>query len=176
MIYLTKAQDFSGENSENSKGGKGEGSGEKLKAEKLKLEISQAWDQLLQREDVGFLNIQKKDSLWEESQKWGETFRQKFSHLVIVGIGGSSLGARVIGEVFKFHSEHKTEAEHKTENKKTLHFLDNTDPQSLENFFLKDFEWNKIGWVIVSKSGSTLETLSLTSFVSQHLACKKTFV
>lgn len=79
----------------------------------------------------------------------------KFSNyetLAVIGIGGSSIGAEALWEVLG--------------PSKRLVFFDNTDfidaRRNLESLNLE-----KTAWYIVSKSGSTLETLATTEWVSE---------
>ncbi|MEK9133094.1 MAG: SIS domain-containing protein [Patescibacteria group bacterium] len=70
---------------------------------------------------------------------------KKFKNIVVVGMGGSSLGAKAISAVLK--------------NSKMI-FLDNVDPDFVHQV-LKEITSNKTLFVLISKSGETLETLSL---------------
>ncbi len=70
--------------------------------------------------------------------------------IVVVGIGGSSLGTKAIYNALK----------HKYDDIKRMLFLENPDPISLSSTFL-DIQKEKSLFVIVSKSGSTIETMSI---------------
>jgi glucose-6-phosphate isomerase len=76
-------------------------------------------------------------------------------HIVIVGIGGSSLGTRAIYE-FLLTSKSYT---------KQLHFLETTDPLDI-NHNLKQIDLTNSHFVIISKSGTTIETISLFKYLS----------
>jgi glucose-6-phosphate isomerase len=74
-------------------------------------------------------------------------------NIVVVGIGGSSLGAKAIHSALKF----------KKSTKKML-FLESSDPLKI------DMELGKISkeksvFIIISKSGSTIETISLFKYI-----------
>lgn len=90
---------------------------------------------------------------------------QKFSNyetLAVIGIGGSSIGAEALWETIIGPQVLK----------KRLVFFDNTDfldaRRNLESLNLE-----KTAWYIVSKSGSTLETLATTEWVSEIYRQKK---
>lgn len=71
---------------------------------------------------------------------------------MIVGVGGSSLGTVVISEVF---------------SAKNIHFVDNVDSLSFEALFEELKDLSKTGWLFISKSGNTIETLCALEFVEQ---------
>ena len=76
----------------------------------------------------------------------------KKKYQLVVGMGGSSAGAKAInmrieGNVF---------------------FLDNYDPTYLQNLF-KDYNIKDFTIYIISKSGSTFETLAMCNLIFQHL-------
>ena len=76
----------------------------------------------------------------------------KKKYQLVVGMGGSSAGAKAInmrieGNVF---------------------FLDNYDPTYLQNLF-KDYNIKDFTIYVISKSGSTFETLAMCNLIFQHL-------
>ncbi len=75
---------------------------------------------------------------------------QTAKYIVVIGIGGSSLGTKAIDSMLK----------HKYKNIKELIFLENPDPISLSNSFNKLQKENSV-FVVVSKSGNTVETTSI---------------
>ncbi|RME17323.1 MAG: glucose-6-phosphate isomerase [Bdellovibrio sp.] len=103
-----------------------------------------SWDKLFDKKESGFLESPKRENLWHQSKKRAQEI-ESFENLCIVGIGGSSLGAQVLQEIF--------------ENEKTVTFFDNVDPLSF-NKKLQKIQGQKNHWVIISKSGGTLETLA----------------
>ena len=72
-----------------------------------------------------------------------------YDSIVVIGIGGSSLGTKAIYRVL--------------ESKNKIIFLENTDPLELKRQF------NKIGknpiFLVISKSGTTIETISIFKLV-----------
>ena len=78
-----------------------------------------------------------------------ETLRE-CETIVVVGIGGSSLGTKAVDEMLR----------HKFPEAKRLLFLENPDPVDLnEKFSL--IEKEKSLFIVVSKSGTTIETMSI---------------
>jgi glucose-6-phosphate isomerase len=117
----------------------------------------QLLNQFLQRKEIGFPDLPNRESLWSSTESLAKKLRLQFTDLVIVGIGGSALGPRVIADLFSQSS--------KTHR---LHFCDNVDPQDFSNLFFALGDLKKTCWAIISKSGSTIETLTATDFIIQR--------
>ncbi|MGP1561334.1 MAG: glucose-6-phosphate isomerase [Helicobacteraceae bacterium] len=79
---------------------------------------------------------------------------KKLESVVVIGIGGSSLGAKAIDRLLK----------HKKTSKTKLLFLENSDPVELEET-LKEIDLERTNFIVTSKSGSTIETLSIFKYV-----------
>lgn len=109
------------------------------------------------------------DSLAPIVKRYGETFSQ----VVVLGTGGSSLGAKTLyglaGDAFGVAPPYDPKAPR-------LHFMDNIDPHSFSHL-LQALDLARTGFLVVSKSGSTPETLTqfLTCFeaVSRDVGEKK---
>lgn len=73
-------------------------------------------------------------------------------HIIIIGIGGSSLGT------FAIHSflQHKS-------NDKELHFFESTDPLDIKKRLL-NIDLEDALFIVISKSGTTIETLSIFKY------------
>lgn len=120
------------------------------------LEVSQKGLQsLLNRNDLGFFQLPQRQDLWKSTQILAANLRQRYQHMVIIGIGGSSIGPRAILETLGCTTHHQ------------LHFLDNVDPVEFHRLFQSLPKLEKVVWVLVSKSGSTIETLAGADFVAQ---------
>ena len=104
------------------------------------------------REEIGFPKLVDRMPLWEQAYSVGTAFQKKFSQLVIVGLGGSSLGNRVIAEVFRA---------------KNIHFIDNVDAIEFETLIEDLGDLKSVGWVFISKSGTTIESLCALEFLDQ---------
>jgi len=110
-------------------------------------------------EDYAFRRLVEEKELGEvgyyflpdTSKKLIDSLKNKkidFSKIAIIGIGGSSLGTKAIYRLLK------------TEEKKEIVFLENTDPIELKNHFEK-IDKNDTLFIVVSKSGTTIETISI---------------
>ena len=113
--------------------------------QKILNDCEKALQVLLSRTDIGFHHIPERIHLWQQALNVGRNLGQCFSRLVVVGIGGSALGTKVICEVFR--------------NRNVL-FIDNVDGDEFDNFMEDIGDIQEVGWVFVSKSGSTIETLA----------------
>lgn len=120
--------------------------------ENLLKECLESLETFLGREEIGFPKLVDRIYLWEQSYAAGSEFQKKFKHLVIVGLGGSSLGTRVIAEVFRA---------------KNIHFVDNVDAIEFETLIEDLGDLKSVGWVFISKSGTTIESLCALEFLDQ---------
>ncbi|MNK07430.1 Glucose-6-phosphate isomerase [compost metagenome] len=109
-------------------------------------------EMFLQRKEIGFPDLVNRMDLWQSAYEVGQAKAKKFKKLVIVGLGGSSLGTRVIQEVF---------------NSKSLYFIDNVDAIEFESLVEELGELKDICWAFVSKSGNTIESLCALEFIDQ---------
>lgn len=106
----------------------------------------------LQRKEIGFPQIVERIQLWQQAHQQGAAFAAKFKKLVIVGLGGSSLGTRVIAEVFR---------------SKSLFFVDNVDALEFETLIEELGSLKDVAWAFISKSGTTIESLCALEFLEQ---------
>ncbi|MEI8124995.1 MAG: glucose-6-phosphate isomerase [Parachlamydiaceae bacterium] len=83
----------------------------------------------------------------------------KFTDLVSIGIGGSDLGPRA----------HYIALEHLLKKGRRVHFISNVDPDDAA-MVLKGLDLKKTVVVVVSKTGSTLETRANEEFVRAYFA------
>ncbi len=81
--------------------------------------------------------------------------------IVVIGIGGSSLGPKAVAAMLFAH---------KKEGSPALHFIENVDPWSVEAT-LKPLCLETSFFLIVSKSGTTIETISLAKVVMAQMGC-----
>ncbi len=99
------------------------------------------------------LNIIFDNKLIQETEKKVDEFKLNKKKIILFGTGGSNLGARAL---------------HNINNKKKIDidFYDNIDPITFENSF-NDINFETTGFVIISKSGNTPETLAQFSSLYQ---------
>lgn len=74
--------------------------------------------------------------------------------IVVIGIGGSSLGTKAVYDLLK----------DQVKTKKRLYFLENVDPIDITRT-LKKINKNKALFIVISKSGSTIETTSIFKYI-----------
>ena len=93
-------------------------------------------------------------------KEFASTVKQKY--VAVIGIGGSSLGTRAIYEFLK----------HSNDYSKSLHFFETTDPILL-NSTIKDIDLNDTFFIVISKSGTTIETISNFRYLSSLVTIDK---
>jgi len=96
----------------------------------------------------------------EKLQKFLEKINKqnKFTNLVQIGIGGSYLGPKALYEALKIHTVQKRKA----------YFISNVDPDDSAQI-LNELDLSKTLFLAVSKSGTTLETLTNEEIVRSRL-------
>jgi len=92
------------------------------------------------------LNIVKDVSLLDYTIQQTEKFKRNNRNFVVFGTGGSNLGARALINTL-------------TKQPKNILFFDNIDPLFFQNEII-NLDLNTTGFIIISKSGTTPETLS----------------
>lgn len=125
--------------------------------ESLKESARKAYASLLSRQDLGFIKSLERKSLFEDSSSRAEYIKKHYTATAFVGIGGSSLGARAIKQLFAKKKSHK------------LIFFENVDPMTFESQMADIEDLLKVHWVIISKSGGTMETLALADLILKRL-------
>ncbi len=97
----------------------------------------------------------------EKLEKFLNGIEGKFQNIVQIGIGGSFLGPKAIYEALK---------KHRIKNRKA-YFISNVDPDDAA-YVLDNLDLSKTLFVTVSKSGTTLETLTNEEMVRSYLKKK----
>jgi glucose-6-phosphate isomerase len=125
------------------------------RAETLK-KCLDSYKKFRQRPEIGFSKLPERRELWLQAERFGDVKSARFKNLVIVGLGGSSLGTRVIQEVAQA---------------KNVFFIDNVDALEFEALLkgiLKDLgDYKSNCWAFVSKSGTTIESLCTLELLEQ---------
>jgi len=105
-----------------------------------------------EREDIGYYKLpyQNIDAILEFS----ESFDASIENIVVLGIGGSSLGSKAI---YEFLKPIKTP-------KRKLFFFESTDPLNIADT-LKQLDIAKTHFLVISKSGGTVETISVFKYI-----------
>ncbi|MBL7544850.1 MAG: glucose-6-phosphate isomerase [Bdellovibrionaceae bacterium] len=119
------------------------------------LSPAQCFEKLTNRKEIGFYKLHEMDQLWSQTQQIGTAFAAKFKNFIWVGIGGSSLGPKAMAEALRWSH---------------IQVLENPDIQTLLATKKKYGSFKDVGFVFVSKSGTTIETLATLDFFNQELA------
>ncbi|MBX7490797.1 glucose-6-phosphate isomerase [Helicobacter turcicus] len=82
-------------------------------------------------------------------------FLDSITNIIVVGIGGSSLGAKAIDALLSHQNNRK---------KIKLHFLEHTDPIIIQKD-LRRVKYEDTLFIVISKSGLTIETTSLFKYI-----------
>jgi glucose-6-phosphate isomerase len=112
-----------------------------------------------ERKEVGYYDLPYQDTI--EIKEYARSITKKY--IVVLGIGGSSLGAKAIYE-FLLSSKNVT---------KDLLFLETIDPLKI-NFSLQSVDLNDAQFVIISKSGNTIETISIFKYLNSLVEIDRT--
>ena len=105
---------------------------------------------LKEKEHIGYYNLANQDV--EAYKEYAKSVKQK--NIVVIGIGGSTLGTYAIYKFLK----------HSRELTKKLFFLETTDPIDIQSK-LEDIDLRDTLFIVISKSGSTVETISIFKYI-----------
>ncbi len=98
--------------------------------------------------DYALLRLPHRDDDLAVLEAIADDYRARFDHVVVLGAGGSSLGGQTLCALAGNVSPR-------------LHFADNIDPDSIAALF-NDCDPAFTGFIAISKSGATAETLAQT--------------
>ncbi len=108
--------------------------------------------------ELGFTALPGDTAARDAVQELADSFGQWFEDLVVVGIGGSSLGGRAVADALLGPHWNVLDDEAR-EHYPRLHFLENADPDSV-SALLARVDPRRTLFNVVSKSGSTAETMA----------------
>ena len=104
-----------------------------------------------EKESIGYYNLINQDT--SEIKKYAKSIKQE--NIVVIGIGGSTLGTYAIYKFLK-HSKELT---------KKLFFLETTDPIDIQSK-LDGVDLEDTLFIVISKSGTTVETISIFKYIN----------
>jgi glucose-6-phosphate isomerase len=107
---------------------------------------------------LGFRELEAHAAERARLTKWAASVRDDIDDVVVLGIGGSALGAVCLRTALAPRAR--------------LHVLDNVDPRSVQSL-LESVNLKRTKFLVVSKSGSTAETMAQYLLVSDRLKSAK---
>lgn len=129
---------------------------EELYSEASKLEV---FLELIHKREQGFYKVIDDNEVVEKINKFAESAKGKFDHVVVCGIGGSALGAKCLQQSLTHSFKNQSPS---------LHVLDNIDPVLIKE--LEDvIDYPKTLFIVITKSGETIETASQHDYFSRKL-------
>lgn len=96
----------------------------------------------------GYIDVPGDAEALENLLRIAQARMGRFAHLVVLGIGGSALGLRMLSHALRYLDASMPE----------LHVVDNTDPALISRVQAR-IDLKRTLFVVVSKSGGTLETV-----------------
>jgi len=111
-----------------------------------------------EKESIGYYNLAHQDTMY--FKEYAASVKQK--NIVVIGIGGSTLGTYAI---YKFLKHSKTLC-------KQLYFLETTDPIDIKSK-IKTIDLEDTLFIVISKSGTTIETVSIFKYINSLVKCDK---
>jgi len=108
--------------------------------------------------EMGFFLLPYADETRRQVQEVADSFGQWFETVVVVGIGGSSLGGRAVAEAL-LGAFWNLRTPEEREHYPRLYFLENADPDSTSEL-MAHLDLSRTLFNVVSKSGSTAETMA----------------
>jgi len=121
-------------------------------------EAHQVVESRIESGEMGFVGLPSNPELREEVQRLADSFGQWFEALVVVGIGGSSLGGRALTEAL-LGPHWNQDSDEAREHYPRIYFMENPDPDSVAELLAR-VDPRRTLFNVVSKSGSTAETLA----------------
>jgi len=119
----------------------------------------------IEKRHQGFYKVLDDKNTIKEINAFAKKVKGKYQDIVVLGIGGSALGTICLQKVLRHPNPAKKQIPH-------LHVLDNIDPVVIkaveENINLK-----KTLFIVISKSGNTIETGEQYIYFNQKILDKK---
>jgi len=105
-----------------------------------------------EKESIGYYALPEQDI--SHITAYCETIPSSIESIAVIGIGGSSLGAKAVYEFLK-----------PVENlRRKLYFFESTDPINIKSL-LSQIDLEKTHFLVISKSGTTVETFAIYKYI-----------
>jgi glucose-6-phosphate isomerase len=108
--------------------------------------------------DYGFLALGQQEPLLQRLAAWHTGLQGRFDHLLVLGIGGSALGAKALLNALKTAAWNELVAGER-QGAPTLTVLENVDPVTVQHTLAR-LDPRRTLVNVISKSGGTAETLA----------------
>ena len=105
-----------------------------------------------EHESIGYYDLPNQDI--SEILEFAKKFDDSIETIGVIGIGGSSLGAKAVYEFLRPVKKLK----------RKLYFFESTDPINIESL-LEHMDINKSHFLVISKSGTTVETMAIFKYI-----------
>ena len=109
--------------------------------------------------EIGFLEIPYDSDGSVQARDLADRLKGRFENLVIIGIGGSALGARTLRDALLGPLWNERSDEERV-SRPRMYILDNVDPDAVSDA-IAHLDLRRTLFNVVSKSGSTAETMAL---------------
>jgi glucose-6-phosphate isomerase len=119
---------------------------------------------------LGFMELPYQDQVLEEIKRLAKPITEWCWQLLVLGIGGSALGARALHQALS-HPQHNLLPMARRQHRPALWVADNIDPDYLYGL-LDGLDLRRTAVNVVSKSGSTAETVAQFLWVYQILKAR----
>ncbi|OCL89394.1 glucose-6-phosphate isomerase [Arcobacter porcinus] len=117
-----------------------------------------------ERDSIGYYSLAFCETQELKSKLDSLNFKQ--NKIAIIGIGGSTLGTYAIYNFLKYHKQNNQTL------KKEILFFESTDPVNL-NGTISQLDLEDTLFIIISKSGTTIETISIFKYLSSLINMNK---
>ena len=132
-------------------------------SEKIKKSISEL-SKKYKQDKLGFVDLSEGKSL-KEIQKFVEKNRYVFENVVVIWIWWSALWTKAVLSAIKWKYYNELSLKKRLDFPK-LYVLDNVDPEEIKDLS-EIISIKKTLFIVISKSGSTIETMSAYKFFKQ---------
>ncbi len=105
-----------------------------------------------EREFIGYYDLPEQDIT--PIEEFAHSFDDAIDSIAVIGIGGSSLGAKAVYEFLRPVKRLK----------RKLYFFESTDPINIESQ-LESIDIKKSHFLVISKSGTTVETMAIFKYI-----------
>lgn len=106
---------------------------------------------------IGWWHLPFDQQVVEPIRGLARNFSNRFENLVVLGIGGSSQGLKALASALQLF-----------EQKPRLFILESPDPRSIR-LLMNRIDLSKTCFNVISKSGNTIETLTLFEYFRSHI-------